>query len=180
MLLDMHALVVKSGHTQQGRSEERLADQDSSSSLPDHTKPRCIPKYALGGIFFLGLEVYQLSTQHRGRRQWRRCAAASFSNIIKGHAKTSLSMPQVEKHVRPGLNSRIPPICTLLSAFFQERVSYFAINVLLLQGHLLRISSFGNDKVSTIPGEIELAFIPRSFSSMTYYGKVLSTSVGRG
>jgi len=42
-------------------------------------------------------------------------------------------MPQVEDHVRPGLTRRIPTICVLLSTLFQERVSNFAINVLLLQ-----------------------------------------------
>jgi hypothetical protein len=51
---------------------------------------------------------------------------------MKGHAETCISMRQVENHVRPGLTMRIPPIYMLLSAFFQERVSYFA-NMLLLQ-----------------------------------------------
>ena len=35
--------------------------------------------------------------------------------------------------MRPGLTSGIPAICMLLSSLFQERVSNFAINVLLLQ-----------------------------------------------
>ena len=42
-------------------------------------------------------------------------------------------MRQVEDHVRPGLSRRVPTICMLLSALFQERVSNFAIHVLLLQ-----------------------------------------------
>ena len=43
-------------------------------------------------------------------------------------------MRQVEDHVCPGLNRRVPTICVLLSSLFQERVSNFAINMLLLQG----------------------------------------------
>ena len=43
-------------------------------------------------------------------------------------------MRQVEDHVRPGLTRRDPTICVLLSSLFQERVSNFAINMLLLQG----------------------------------------------
>ena len=39
----------------------------------------------------------------------------------------------MEDHVRPGLTRRVPTICILLSSLFQERVSNFAINVLLLQ-----------------------------------------------
>ena len=42
-------------------------------------------------------------------------------------------MRQVEDHVRPGLTRRVPTICVLLSSFLQERISNFAINVLLLQ-----------------------------------------------
>ena len=42
-------------------------------------------------------------------------------------------MRQVEDHVRPGLTRRVATICVLLSSFFQECVSNFAINVLLLQ-----------------------------------------------
>ena len=42
-------------------------------------------------------------------------------------------MRQVDDHVRPGLARRVPTICVLLSSLFQERVSNFAINVLLLQ-----------------------------------------------
>jgi hypothetical protein len=46
-------------------------------------------------------------------------------------------MRQVENHVRPSPTSatmiRVPPICMLLSALFHERVSFFAINMLLLQ-----------------------------------------------
>ena len=42
-------------------------------------------------------------------------------------------MRQVEDHVRPGLTRRVPTICVLFSSLFQERVSNFAINVLLLQ-----------------------------------------------
>ena len=56
-----------------------------------------------------------------------------FSNIIKGHTKTTLSMRQVDDHVRPGLTRRVPTICVLLSSFFQERVCNFTIKVLLLQ-----------------------------------------------
>jgi hypothetical protein len=39
----------------------------------------------------------------------------------------------VEDHVRPGLAIGIPAICMVLNSLFQERVSDFAINVLLLQ-----------------------------------------------
>jgi hypothetical protein len=42
-------------------------------------------------------------------------------------------MRQVEDHVRPGLTRRVPNICVLLSSFFQESVSSFAINMLQLQ-----------------------------------------------
>jgi hypothetical protein len=35
--------------------------------------------------------------------------------------------------VCPGLARRIPTVCMLLSAFFQERVSYFTVYMLLLQ-----------------------------------------------
>jgi hypothetical protein len=42
-------------------------------------------------------------------------------------------MPQVEDHVRPGLTRRIPTICVLLSTLFQERVSNFAVYMLLQQ-----------------------------------------------
>jgi hypothetical protein len=35
--------------------------------------------------------------------------------------------------VRPDLARRVPTICVLLSSLFQERVSNFAINVLLLE-----------------------------------------------
>jgi hypothetical protein len=41
-------------------------------------------------------------------------------------------MRQVEDHVCPGLASRVPTICVLLSTRFQERVSDFAIDTLLL------------------------------------------------
>ncbi len=33
----------------------------------------------------------------------------------------------------PGLARRVPPVCMLLSALFQERVSYFTVYILLLQ-----------------------------------------------
>ena len=56
-----------------------------------------------------------------------------FSNIIKGHTKTTLGMRQVEDHVCPGITRRVPTICVLLSTPFQERVSNFAINVLLCE-----------------------------------------------
>ena len=72
-----------------------------------------------------------------------------FSNIIQGHDKTSLNTRQVEDHVEhffarlnlnrlvfvqkgdhsisiwnlSGLTRRIPPICILFSAFFQEDVN---------------------------------------------------------
>jgi hypothetical protein len=42
-------------------------------------------------------------------------------------------MRQVEDHVRPSLTRRVPTTCMLLSALFQERVSNFAIHMLLLQ-----------------------------------------------
>ena len=42
-------------------------------------------------------------------------------------------MRQVKDHVCPGLARRVPTICVLLSALFQERVSYFTVNMLLLQ-----------------------------------------------
>jgi len=42
-------------------------------------------------------------------------------------------MRQVKYHVCPGLARRVPTICVLLSALFQERVSYFAVYMLLLQ-----------------------------------------------
>ena len=41
-------------------------------------------------------------------------------------------MGQVYYYVRPGLTKRVPAICMLLSSPFQEHVSYFEINVLLL------------------------------------------------
>jgi hypothetical protein len=56
-----------------------------------------------------------------------------FSNIIKRHTKTTLSMRQVEDYVCPGLASCVPTICVLLSTLFQERVSNFAMDMLLLQ-----------------------------------------------
>ena len=42
-------------------------------------------------------------------------------------------MSQVEDHVQPNLTRRVPTICMLISSFFQECVSNFVINVLLLQ-----------------------------------------------
>jgi hypothetical protein len=42
-------------------------------------------------------------------------------------------MRQVKGHVCPGLARRVPTINVLLSALFQERVSYFAVYMLLLQ-----------------------------------------------
>jgi hypothetical protein len=57
-------------------------------------------------------------------------AGSTFSNIIEGHTKATLSMRQVQDHVRPGLTRRVPNICVLLSSPFQERVSNFAVNVL--------------------------------------------------
>ncbi len=39
----------------------------------------------------------------------------------------------MEDHVCPGLARRIPTVCILLSALFQERVSYFTVYMLLLQ-----------------------------------------------
>ena len=41
-------------------------------------------------------------------------------------------MRQVEDHVHPCLTRGVPAICMLLRSLFQERVSNFAINVLLL------------------------------------------------
>ena len=66
-----------------------------------------------------------------------------LSNIIKGHTKSTLSMRQVEDHVCPGLTRRIPTICVLLSSLFQERVSNFAINVLLLQNATITEQNMG-------------------------------------
>jgi hypothetical protein len=42
-------------------------------------------------------------------------------------------MRQVKNHVCPGLARRVPTICVLLRAPFQELVSYFAVYMLLLQ-----------------------------------------------
>jgi hypothetical protein len=42
-------------------------------------------------------------------------------------------MRQVEDHVCPVLTRRVPTICVLLSALFQERISYFTVYMLLLQ-----------------------------------------------
>jgi hypothetical protein len=42
-------------------------------------------------------------------------------------------MGRVKDHVFPGLARRVPTICVLLSAPFEERVSYFAVYMLLLQ-----------------------------------------------
>ncbi len=42
-------------------------------------------------------------------------------------------MQQVKGLVCPGLARRVPTICVWYSALFQERVSYFAVYVLLLQ-----------------------------------------------
>jgi hypothetical protein len=39
----------------------------------------------------------------------------------------------VEDHVCPGLARRVPTICVLLSTLFQERISNFAVYMLLLQ-----------------------------------------------
>jgi hypothetical protein len=39
----------------------------------------------------------------------------------------------MKDHVRPVLVRRIPTICMMLSAFFQERISYFTLYMLLLQ-----------------------------------------------
>jgi hypothetical protein len=39
----------------------------------------------------------------------------------------------MKDHVRPVLARRIPTICMLLGAFFQERISYFTVYMLLLQ-----------------------------------------------
>jgi hypothetical protein len=43
-----------------------------------------------------------------------------------------LDVRQMEDHVRPVLTSRIPTVRVLLSALFQERISYFNIYMLLL------------------------------------------------
>ncbi len=42
-------------------------------------------------------------------------------------------MRQVKDHVCPGLARRVPTICVLLIALFQERVGYFTVYMLLLQ-----------------------------------------------
>ena len=34
-------------------------------------------------------------------------------------------MGEMEAHVRPGPARRVPTVCVLLSALFQERISYF-------------------------------------------------------
>ena len=52
-------------------------------------------------------------------------------------------MRQVEDHVCPGLTRRVPTICVLLSTLFQERVSNFAINVLLLQNASITEQNLG-------------------------------------
>ena len=46
-------------------------------------------------------------------------------------------MRQVEDHVCPDLTRCVPTICVFLSSFFQERVSNFAINVLMLQNAMI-------------------------------------------
>jgi hypothetical protein len=56
-----------------------------------------------------------------------------FSNSVESHNKTPVSMRQVKDHICPGLARRVPTICLLLSAPFHERVSYFAVYMLLLQ-----------------------------------------------
>jgi hypothetical protein len=48
-----------------------------------------------------------------------------FSNVIKSHTKTTLSMWKVKYHVYPSLDRRVPTICMLLGALFQECVSIF-------------------------------------------------------
>ena len=53
-------------------------------------------------------------------------------------------MRQVEDHVRPGLTRRVPTIFVLLSSPFQERVSNFAINVLLLQNATITEQNVAN------------------------------------
>jgi hypothetical protein len=55
-----------------------------------------------------------------------------FSNVIKCHTKITLSMRQVEDLVCPVLARRVPTICVLLSTLFQERVSNFVVNMMLL------------------------------------------------
>jgi len=42
-------------------------------------------------------------------------------------------MRQVKDHVCSGLARRVPTICVLLIALFQERVGYFTVYMLLLQ-----------------------------------------------
>ena len=42
-------------------------------------------------------------------------------------------MRQVKDHICPGHARRVPTICLLLGAPFHERVSYFAVYMLLLQ-----------------------------------------------
>jgi hypothetical protein len=52
---------------------------------------------------------------------------------MRCHTKATLSMRQVEDPVCPGLTSRVPTICVLLSTLLQVRIDNFAINMLLLQ-----------------------------------------------
>ena len=61
-----------------------------------------------------------------------------FSNIVKLHTKATQSVWQVNTHVCPCFARRVPTICVLFSTLFQERVSYFAVYVLLLQHTAIR------------------------------------------
>ena len=56
-----------------------------------------------------------------------------FSNVIKCHTKTTLSIRQVEDHVGPGLPRSVPTIYVLFGTLFQEGVSNFAIHMVLMQ-----------------------------------------------
>ncbi len=91
------------------------------------------------------------STKPSNKRGSTSIESSIFSNIIKGHAKTSLSMQQVQNHVRPALLDAFHPSAAHCVVPFSSALqlfckidckiaeALFSSDMLLLQnGHLLR------------------------------------------
>jgi hypothetical protein len=78
------------------------------------------------------LLTFLRESTHPRHKTWRsRIKSSIFSNTVERHTKTPLGVGQMEDHVCPVLARYIPTICVLLSAFLQERVSYFIVYMLL-------------------------------------------------
>jgi hypothetical protein len=76
-----------------------------------------------------------LGRKHQARSQIVKSSIKRniFSNVIDSHTKTTLGVRQVKYHVCSDLTRRVPTICVFLSTLCLERVSNFAVYMLLLQ-----------------------------------------------